>query len=63
MYVYINDGRGGFAVGHYMPISFGGQGQGYSTCYEFFIESNHTSTRDAAARVSYLNGGSGALQG
>ena len=63
MYVYrtelqtITDSKGStvrniFAVGYYY-VSTGE----VSTWY---AESEHTSTRDAAARVNYLNGGDGA---
>ena len=49
MYVYIENERGTlWTVGFYKSI-FHGQG--------FIPESDHTSARDAARRVHYLNGG------
>ena len=49
-----------YTVGYYEPESYWDNGIPH-TQYNFISESDHSNPRDAAARCSYLNGGTGAL--
>lgn len=62
MFIYRAKDTGVFEVGHYAPSSGWSFGATF-TQFTFVTESEHISARDAATRVNYLNGGTGAPTG